>query len=127
MVFDGARLPMKKRIEEGRKNARQESRLKAEEFLARGETQKAIRKFMEAVEITSDMIYRLVQVLETMNVQYIVAPYEADAQLSYLFKTGKVDLVFTEDSDLLVYGVTKVFFKMDPNGYGVEIDLDHMN
>jgi len=63
LVFDGARLPMKKRIEEERKKARLESRNKAEDFLSKGETQQAMRKFMEAVEINSLMIYRLIQVL----------------------------------------------------------------
>jgi 5'-3' exonuclease len=57
MVFDGARLPMKKRIEEVRKKAREENRLKAEEFLQKGDSHQALRKFMEAVEINSLMIY----------------------------------------------------------------------
>eukprot|EP00347_Sterkiella_histriomuscorum_P014332 403361276 len=127
MVFDGARLPMKKRIEEQRKKAREDSRNLAEDLLAKGDQHQAIRKFMEAVEINSLMIYRLTQVLETMNVQFVVAPYEADAQLAHLFKTGKVDLIITEDSDLLVYGVTRVLFKMDPQGQGIYIDLNNLN
>ena len=127
MVFDGARLPMKKRIEEQRKKQREESRQQAEELLTKGENSHAQRKFMEAVEINSLMVYRLTQVLETMNVKYVVAPYEADAQLAYLFKSGKVDFVITEDSDLLVYGVTKVFFKMDPSGCGNYIDLANLS
>lgn len=64
MVFDGARLPMKKRIESGRKKARLESRLKAEECLQNGEISKANRKFNEAVNIDSKMIYRFIQVLK---------------------------------------------------------------
>ncbi len=35
--------------------------------------------------------------------------------------------MITEDSDLLVFGVTKVFFKMDLKGNGVEINLEHIN
>jgi len=34
--------------------------------------------------------------------------------------------VITEDSDLLIFGVRKVLFKMDKNGYGTEIDLDRL-
>lgn len=37
-----------------------------------------------------------------------MAPYEADSQLAYLSKEGIVDLVITEDSDLLVFGCEKV-------------------
>ena len=127
IVFDGARLPMKKRIETQRKKAREDSRMKAEEFLKAGEINKAIRKFMEAVEINSLMVYHLTQVLESMNIQFIVAPYESDAQLTYLFKAGKIDAVITEDSDLLAYGVTRVFFKMDKEGSGLEIDLSNLS
>ena len=53
----------------------------------------------------------------------IVAPYEADAQLAYLEKEGIVDVVVTEDSDLLVFGCKRVLFKMDDAGNGKLIDL----
>jgi exonuclease 1 len=36
-------------------------------------------------------------------------------------------MVITEDSDLLVFGVKKVFFKMDRAGNGVEVDLDRLH
>lgn len=55
-----------------------------------------------------------------------MAPYEADAQLAHLFKSGHVDAVFTEDSDLLCFGVTRCFFKMDNLGNGQEVDLDDL-
>jgi len=35
--------------------------------------------FSIAVDITPEMAYMLVQVAVTMNVSYVVAPYEADA------------------------------------------------
>lgn len=44
---------------------------------------------------------------------YVVAPYEADAQLAYLERVGIVDGIITEDSDLLVFGCKKVLFKLD--------------
>jgi hypothetical protein len=37
-----------------------------------------------------------------------------------------VDLVLTEDSDLLAFGVTRVFFKMDLKGQGMEVDLANL-
>ena len=45
-------------------------------------------------------VREVIQVLNDRNVEYIVAPYEADAQLAYLFKTKSVDAVITEDGDL---------------------------
>lgn len=55
-----------------------------------------------------------------MNVECIVAPYEADAQLAFLSRSGYVDCVITEDSDLIPYGASRIFFKMDSFGNGVE-------
>lgn len=61
-----------------------------------------------------------------MNVQFVVAPYEADAQLAYLYQKKKIDFVITEDSDLLAFGVQKVLFKMDLTGSGIEVDMSHL-
>jgi hypothetical protein len=38
-----------------------------------------------------------------------------------------IDLVITEDSDLLAYGVERVLFKMDPSGNGIEINLKNLD
>ena len=51
-----------------------------------------------------------------MHVEWLVAPYEADAQLAFLSRNGWVDAVVSEDSDLLVFGCTTVLYKLDKNG-----------
>ena len=43
-----------------------------------------------------------------------------------MWKAGFADVVFTEDSDLLAFGVEKVFFKMDNMGNGQEIQLKNI-
>jgi 5'-3' exonuclease len=48
------------------------------------------------------------QALRAENVEYVVAPYEADAQLCFLEREGYVDGIITEDSDLLVFGCKQV-------------------
>ena len=50
----------------------------------------------------------VVQELRHQQIQVIVAPYEADAQLTYLVKNNLADFVITEDSDLLAFGCSKV-------------------
>lgn len=56
-----------------------------------------------------------------------MAPYEADAQLAYLAKINYVDLVITEDSDLLALGCPRVLFKLDiDTNVGVEINLNDL-
>lgn len=43
-----------------------------------------------------------------LDVDCIVAPYEADAQLAFLNISGIADYVITEDSDLTLFGCKKV-------------------
>lgn len=85
-----------------------------------------MRYFSMSIDITPKMAHTLILALREINIEYYVAPYEADAQLAYLWKTGMVDVVFTEDSDLLAFGVGTVFFKMDNYGNGEEIKLKNL-
>lgn len=48
------------------------------------------------------------QALRAAGVEFLVAPYEADAQLAYLAISRYVFAVITEDSDLLAYGCPRV-------------------
>lgn len=58
----------------------------------------------------------LPKALRAEGVAYVVAPYEADAQMAFLEHSGVVDGIITEDSDLLVFGCKKVIFKLDSDG-----------
>ena len=57
------------------------------------------------------------------GVEFFVAPYEADAQLAYLARTGYVSAVISEDSDLIAYQSPRVLYKMDKFGNGLEIQM----
>lgn len=116
LIFDGAKLEMKQDVEIERERQRNEHKRKAEEFLRNGNSVLAHKMFSAAVDITPEMAYRFVQVAKQMGVEYLVAPYEADAQLAYMYKSGRADVVITEDSDLLAFGVKRCFYKMDNNG-----------
>ncbi|XP_073154986.1 exonuclease 1-like isoform X4 [Henckelia pumila] len=76
------------------------------------------------------MARQLIQILRLENIEFVVAPYEADAQLAYLSgleaEDGGVVAVISEDSDLLVYGCSAVVFKMDRYGNGEERELDNV-
>lgn len=67
------------------------------------------------------MAYQVIKALKAENVQYVVAPYEADAQLAFLEDRGLVDGIVTEDSDLLVFGCKHVLFKLDSDGNCVSV------
>ena len=49
------------------------------------------------------MARRVADALTAAGVGFLVAPYEADAQMAYLARRGDVGAVVTEDSDLLAY------------------------
>lgn len=44
------------------------------------------------------------QICRQKAIDYVVAPYEADAQIAYLVKHCYADIAISEDSDLLTYG-----------------------
>jgi exonuclease-1 len=46
--------------------------------------------------------------------------------LAYLSLTNYVDVIITEDSDLLAFGAKRIFYKMDRNGLGQEISLEDL-
>lgn len=50
----------------------------------------------------------MLQALKAAGVEFIVAPFEADAQMAYLAINGMVHAVITEDSDMLPYGCPRV-------------------
>ncbi|KAJ1022631.1 hypothetical protein NDA18_004973 [Ustilago nuda] len=100
---------------------RSENLARAQKLEAEGKLQQARDLYAKCVDITPEMAYQLIKVLKEQAIPYLVAPYEADAQLAYLEKCGAIDAVLTEDSDLLVFGCNTVLFKLDQAGNAVEI------
>jgi len=121
VVFDGGYLPSKASTEHDRAEKRKEQKELALQHEASGNTKAAFDAFQRAVDITPEMAFKLVEALRTESVNYIVAPYEADAQLAYLERTGVVSAILTEDSDLLVFGCKTLLVKMDQYGGCIEI------
>ncbi|CAD6913258.1 unnamed protein product [Tilletia controversa] len=121
MVFDGDKLPSKAHTEDDRDRRRTENRARAEQCLAAGEKDQARELFSKCLDVSPAIAYQLIKALKREKVSYIVAPYEADAQLAYLEKEGIIDGIITEDSDMLVFGCKRVLFKLDSDGGCVEI------
>jgi len=116
LVFDGDRLPSKSGTEKSRRDRRKESRAAGMELLKMGKTSQAHQELQKAVDITPEMARMLIEELKRNNVQYVVAPYEADSQMAYLEKKGIIDGILSEDSDLLVFGAKTLLTKLDQYG-----------
>ena len=124
LVFDGASLPSKAETNASRKIIREKSKVSGHALYAAGNTSAAYNEFQKGVEITTTMVACVVRGLRRANVQYIIAPYEADAQLVYLERQGIIDAILSEDSDLLVFGAKHLITKLDQYGGCTEIDRD---
>ncbi|KAL7797248.1 hypothetical protein V8C37DRAFT_370487 [Trichoderma ceciliae] len=122
MVFDGDFLPSKAATEASRAKKREEKLKLANEYLKAGKPSQAAQEFQKCIDITPEMASALIQQLKKMDIPYVVAPYEADAQLVYLERNGFVGGIISDDSDLLVFGAKRLLTKLDQYGNCIEIN-----
>ncbi|KAH9797551.1 exonuclease 1 [Citrus sinensis] len=113
LIFDGGLLPMKIEQENKRARSRKENLARAIECESEGNSSASYEFYQKAVDISPSIAHELIQVLKQQNVSYIVAPYEADAQMTFLAVSKQVEAVITEDSDLIPFGCSRF-------GQGVE-------
>ncbi|CAI9292887.1 unnamed protein product [Lactuca saligna] len=126
LVFDGGHLPMKNEQEIKRARSRKENLARAIEHESCGNTSAAYECYQKAVDISPTIAYELIQVLKQEQISYVVAPYEADAQMTFLALSKHVDAVITEDSDLIPFGCPRIIYKMDKFGQGVEFQYSRL-
>ncbi|XP_055679502.1 exonuclease 1 [Lutzomyia longipalpis] len=127
MVFDGRHLPAKALTETRRRESRKQARVLAGNLLRAGKVDEARSQFRRCVDITHDMALQVIRECRKLGVDSIVAPYEADAQLAFFNLSGIADYVVTEDSDLLLFGCSRVLFKLDLAGNGLLVDASKIH
>jgi len=126
VVFDGSTPPVKVRKCIERKENREKalSRIQAGyiDTLPSSSNDDFTSKIIQAAKKTGagwkPTLYRhvintLFSLLKQSQICYLVAPYEADSQLAFLSQQNLVDLVVTEDSDLIAYGAKAILFKLN--------------
>ena len=122
LVFDGDYLPSKANTEALRARRRDESKKLGLELLKAGKRSGAHLELQKAIDITPQMARNLIDELKKAGVTYVVAPYEADAEMVYLERQGLVQGIISEDSDLLVFGAKRLLTKLDQYGNCIEIN-----
>lgn len=125
LIFDGDNLPSKAGTEKDRRERRKEGKRLGLELLKVGKTSQAQLELQKAVDVTPDMARAFIEELKANNVQYVVAPYEADSQMVYLERKGIINGILSEDSDLLVFGAKCLITKLDKYGDCVEVNRNH--
>lgn len=124
VVFDGDSLPSKAATEEARAAKRESCRKTGLALLDNGRRAEAYRELQGAIDVTPQMARLFIEELRKLNIQYVVAPYEADAQLVYLESHGLIDGIISEDSDMLVFGAKRLISKLDRHGDCIELNRD---
>lgn len=127
LVFDGRNLPAKAGTEAKRRESRSKAKSKAAELLRQGKTEEARCYLKASVNITPEMASALIKECHKINVDCIVAPYESDAQLAFFSLKGIAEIVITEDSDLILFGCTKILYKLDLQGCCYLVDAEKIN
>ncbi|EWC45046.1 hypothetical protein DRE_06326 [Drechslerella stenobrocha 248] len=122
IVFDGDYLPGKKGTEKCRERKREASQAAGLEHLRLGHASAAHLELQKSIDVTPLMARYFIEELKKAKVSYVVAPYEADAQMAYLERIGEVSAIISEDSDLLVFGTRCLLTKLDQYGECIAID-----
>ncbi|CAI5744953.1 unnamed protein product [Peronospora destructor] len=131
LVFDGQRLPLKSMTNAKRQNDKQDNRRRALQAMAvskrlhgtdrQDEVKKAYQLFQRSVSITPRIISTVINALRGAGIPFVVAPFEADAQMVWMCKEGLAAGIVTEDSDVAVYCLTAnvscpILVKLEDNG-----------
>ena len=123
LVFDGAQLPAKANTAAARESLRNHHRTLALQYLhtVPANPELALLHAQKAMTVTGDATARFIGVARELSVNFVVAPYEADAQMAWLVQHGLVDACITEDSDLVAFGCDRLFIRLERGGQGREI------
>lgn len=100
LVFDGAALPSKSQENLDRDEKREQHLKAALESEAVGDLSGALEYFKNATKVTPHMLLVILNELKRRRTDFLVAPYEADAQLAFLCKLEKFDAIISDDADI---------------------------
>jgi 5'-3' exonuclease len=120
-VFDGLTPPIKQNVVSERKQTRQVAVDARDGPVVvapdEGEEEDRIKAFKRAGagKYHSHVITSIVERLRELHIPFMVAPYEADGQLVYLRQKKYIDVIVSEDSDFLAYGLASspVLYKLN--------------
>eukprot|EP00951_Prasinocladus_malaysianus_P041379 scaffold487612_cov19-Prasinocladus_malaysianus.AAC.1 len=106
-VFDGAPTPAKGETDQARQVRRARALSKLEH-----EAEPDPKTLRAAISLGWSAVEAVLIELRKYGLPYVVAPYEADAELSLLSRKGEIYAAATVDSDFIVHGISNIFFKV---------------
>ena len=112
-IFDGRGIPGKESCLEKRSIDKAKNREMAKHYESIGEVEQAKKYFRRCLSLKGNQIDLFQEILDLLNIQYFVAPYEADAQMAYMVRKDYAQFAISEDSDLLPFGCPEILTKLN--------------
>jgi 5'-3' exonuclease len=107
VVFDGA-VPFAKRAEKAQREAK--CKLAFSKARAATDPKERLKHYRAAVFVTWKMMQYAASVCRREGIEIVVSLTEADHQLALMSIMGDIDIVLSEDSDLIVLGARRVLY-----------------
>jgi len=119
MVFDGEVPDYKKEEHESRRMDFEDKKKKAKIMMSSTSLEERDKgKLLLVQTIETRTLTELIKKYFSKHesIVFVDADYEADTCLAQLSLFGSAEYLITEDSDLIVYGCSKIIFKLDSKG-----------
>ncbi|EOB14622.1 Exonuclease 1 [Nosema bombycis CQ1] len=113
MVFDGDPLISKEKTNRDRSLRKEHYKKEVERYISYNNHSKAKELMKRCIGVSKEIVHDITKICIRNNIEYIISPYEADAQLYFLEREGYIDCIMTEDSDLIPFGCKNILFKFD--------------
>lgn len=82
-----------------------------------------IQNNRDVEKLTQEMKDEVIALIQSFDLPYIIAPYEAEAQCAVLQEIGLVDGIITEDSDAFLFGAKEVYKNIFQDQKYVEVSI----
>ena len=123
-VFDGGVTELKDDEVEARREQKEKAQERLEEARERGDTVEAARLEAQTQRLTAVIHETTRGLLDRLDVPYIEAPAEGEAQASYMARRGDADYVGSEDYDTLLFGAPLTLRQLTSKGDPELMDLE---
>ncbi|MGM0590289.1 MAG: flap endonuclease-1 [Halobacteriota archaeon] len=123
-VFDGSVTDLKAEEVAARREQRERAQTRLDEARERGDAMEAARMEARTQRLTDVILATTRGLLDRLDVPYIDAPAEGEAQASYMARIGDVDYVGSEDYDTLLFGAPLTLRKLTSRGNPELMDLE---
>ncbi len=115
-IFDGPPPDLKRRVVNGRKEARKEALKKWGEAVEKGRKEDIMVYAQASADVTDEMIDESKKLLDGMGIPWVQAPSEGEAQACVLVEKGDAYAVGSQDYDAVTFGSPRLVRNLSITG-----------